>query len=229
MDTEKVVKTTNVEKTKKEKVKVVFGWIGYVATLILLAYLIFYFVFNLVSPNLTARYMGFKGYVILTDSMEPKLVPNDFVFITAYDFDDLKEGDIVAFVDPNDNVVVHYMAEWTVNERGDKCFRTRPADPEASMDYWRITKDKFVGIYSGRIPKLGGVLRVVGSPIGLIAIVVIGVSIYLIVHIVKKDNKEKKQKEEALPQDASGEVIEAEAKVIEEKPEAKEEQKEPKE
>ena len=117
MDTEKVVETTNVEKTKKEKVKVVFGWIGYVATLILLAYLIFYFVFNLVSPNLTARYMGFKGYVILTDSMEPKLVPNDFVFITAYDFDDLKEGDIVAFVDPNDNVVVHYMAEWTVNEK----------------------------------------------------------------------------------------------------------------
>jgi signal peptidase I len=77
--------------------------------------------------------------------MEPELVPNDFVFITAYDFDDLKEGDIVAFVDPNNNVVVHYFAEWTVNERGDACFRTRPADPEAPMDYWRITKDKFVG------------------------------------------------------------------------------------
>lgn len=74
--------------------------------------------------------MGFKGYVILTESMAPELVPNDFVFITAYDFDDLKEGDIVAFVDPNNNVVVHYFAEWTVNERGDACFRTRPADPE---------------------------------------------------------------------------------------------------
>ncbi|HNZ74297.1 MAG TPA: S26 family signal peptidase, partial [Bacilli bacterium] len=96
MKPEQEVVTIDEEKAKKEKVKAVFGWIGYVASLVVLAYLIFYFVFNLVSPNLTARYMGFKGYVILTESMAPELVPNDFVFITAHDFDDLKEGDIVA-------------------------------------------------------------------------------------------------------------------------------------
>ena len=123
-----------------------------------------------------------------------------------------KEGDIVAFVDPNNNVVVHYFAEWTVNERGDACFRTRPADPEKPMDYWRITKDKFVGIYSGRIPKVGGFLRVVGSPIGLIAIVVIGVSIYLIVHIFKKPTKEK-QEEIAQAGAPEENIIEAEAEV----------------
>jgi signal peptidase len=172
--------------------------------------------------------MGFKGYVILTESMEPELVPNDFVFITAYDFDDLKEGDIVAFVDPNNNVVVHYFAEWTVNERGDACFRTRPANPEAPMDYWRITKDKFVGIYSGRIPKVGGFLRVVGSPIGLIAIVVIGVSIYLIVHIFKKPTKEK-QEEIAQAGVSKENIIEAEAEVVKEEPKPEEEKRESKE
>lgn len=228
METKKEEVMATEEKTKKEKVKAVFGWIGYVASLIVLAYLIFYFVFNLVSPNLTARYMGFKGYVILTESMEPELVPNDFVFITAYDFDDLKEGDIVAFVDPNNNVVVHYFAEWTVNERGDACFRTRPANPEAPMDYWRITKDKFVGIYSGKIPKVGGFLRVVGSPIGLIAIVVIGVSIYLIVHIFKKPTKEK-QEEIAQAGVSKENIIEAEAEVVKEEPKLEEEKKESKE
>lgn len=228
METKKEEVMATEEKTKKEKVKAVFGWIGYVASLIVLAYLIFYFVFNLVSPNLTARYMGFKGYVILTESMEPELVPNDFVFITAYDFDDLKEGDIVAFVDPNNNVVVHYFAEWTVNERGDACFRTRPANPEAPMDYWRITKDKFVGIYSGRIPKVGGFLRVVGSPIGLIAIVVIGVSVYLIVHIFKKPTKEK-QEEIAQAGVSKENIIEAEAEVVKEEPKPEEEKRESKE
>jgi signal peptidase len=228
METKKEEVMATEEKTKKEKVKAVFGWIGYVASLIVLAYLIFYFVFNLVSPNLTARYMGFKGYVILTESMEPELVPNDFVFITAYDFDDLKEGDIVAFVDPNNNVVVHYFAEWTVNERGDACFRTRPANPEAPMDYWRITKDKFVGIYSGKIPKVGGFLRVVGSPIGLIAIVVIGVSIYLIVHIFKKPTKEK-QEEIAQAGVSKENIIEAEAEVVKEEPKPEEEKRESKE
>ena len=228
METKKEEVMATEEKTKKEKVKAVFGWIGYVASLIVLAYLIFYFVFNLVSPNLTARYMGFKGYVILTESMEPELVPNDFVFITAYDFDDLKEGDIVAFVDPNNNVVVHYFAEWTVNERGDACFRTRPANPEAPMDYWRITKDKFVGIYSGRIPKVGGFLRVVGSPIGLIAIVVIGVSVYLIVHIFKKPTKGK-QEEIAQAVASEENIIEAEAEVVKEEPKPEEKKKESKE
>ncbi len=226
METKKEEVMTTEEKSKKEKVKAIFGWIGYVASLIVLAYLIFYFVFNLVSPNLTARYMGFKGYVILTDSMEPELVQNDFVFITAYDFEELKEGDIVAFVDPNGNVVVHYFAEWTVNERGDACFRTRPANPpDAPMDYWRITKDKFVGIYSGKISKVGGVLRVIGSPIGLIAIVVIGVSIYLIIHIFKKPTKEKQ--EEAVSAEApEGKVIEVEAEIVKEEPKAEEEKKE---
>ena len=54
MKPEQEVVTIDEEKAKKEKVKAVFGWIGYVASLVVLAYLIFYFVFNLVSPNLTA-------------------------------------------------------------------------------------------------------------------------------------------------------------------------------
>ena len=172
--------------------------------------------------------MGFTGYFNLTESMAQELFLNELLFITAYDFDDLKEGDIVAFVDPNNNVVVHYFAEWTVNERGDACFRTRPADPEKPMDYWRITKDKFVGIYSGRIPKVGGFLRVVGSPIGLIAIVVIGVSIYLIVHIFKKPTKEK-QEEIAQAGAPEENIIEAEAEVVKEEPKLEEEKKESKE
>jgi predicted lipid-binding transport protein (Tim44 family) len=96
------------------------------------------------------------------------------------------------------------------------------------MDYWRITKDKFVGIYSGRIPKVGGFLRVVGSPIGLIAIVVIGVSIYLIVHIFKKPTKEK-QEEIAQAGVSKENIIEAEAEVVKEEPKPEEEKRESKE
>ncbi len=51
--------------------------------LIFVLYFLFYLSFDFVSPNLTVKYLGYKPYVVLTDSMEPAIKAG-FLVIATY-------------------------------------------------------------------------------------------------------------------------------------------------
>jgi signal peptidase len=148
-------------------------------------------------------FLPFKTFVIITPSMEPVINVNDFVIINRYyPSDNLQEDDIIAFlVDFNNSgtkdVVIHYLYSIQTNIDGSTTILTR-AEGETTPDPWEIDGEDYLGRYLGRIPRIGGFIRFMQSPIGIGVIIIDIVLIYLIIYHVKyeKNDMHKNQEED---------------------------------
>lgn len=197
--------------------KKIFRWLGRIFSLLLIGYISFYLIFDLVSPNNTVKRLGYKSYTVLTGSMDPVIGVGDLVVVTAHKFEDLKEGDIVTFVDPNKKIVTHHFVRYQEityrNTKGEVIneivIRTRPetnqdgkpnlsVDEEGNVhiseDYWMINEYNYIGKYAYKIPKAGKVLLFFQSWIGILTIVLFIAFLYVL-NIIIKQVKENKRKE----------------------------------
>lgn len=168
-------------------------------------YLAFYAIFNLISPNLTVKYIGHKGYNVLSDSMKPIFEKGDYIKVVKKDFNNLSAGDIVSFIDPNKNVVTHKFVRFeSIIVNGDeiKVFRTIGnylVDKDGNeispvIDYWKIDEANYIGVYSYKIKGLGTFFSFISSWVGVLTIIFTIVVLYFIYFIIKKylikeDNK----------------------------------------
>ena len=57
--------------------------------------LVLYILFELFIPDMTIKVFQFKPFVVITNSMEPKIDVDDLIFVVNVDPDNLKEGDII--------------------------------------------------------------------------------------------------------------------------------------
>ena len=66
--------------------------------------------FKTASDNIRARVFGFDVYVIPSSSMEPTLVPGDYIYIVAsgYDNETMHPNDVLVFLYPKDQKT-HYI------------------------------------------------------------------------------------------------------------------------
>ena len=121
--------------------------------------------------NLTGK---LKYYVVMTDSMYPVISTNSLVYTKAYDFNQLKEGDIISFyadvnLDTKKEVIIHYFDSY--EKINDEVFiRTKKIDSK-NLDSWKITKNDFIGIYFFKVPKIGKLIRYLISPLGIVNII----------------------------------------------------------
>lgn len=135
-------------------------------------YIAFYFSFNLINPNLTAKTLGFKPYIILTNSMEPEYNIGDMVIITKADIHSVKVGDVVAFSPDGKNgkyTVTHKVAESYYGHNFQKVLRTKPINfngREEKLDKWIIREENLIGKVNFKIPKIGKLLLFITSPVG---------------------------------------------------------------
>lgn len=182
-------------KNKLSKTKLISKIIGYTLFFIVFGYILFYSVFNLIKPNLTTKFLGFKPYVILTQSMEPKIKPNDVVITVKHDFEDLKSGDIITFVDPKSKkVVTHYFDRYDATTDNSEGLYIRTKNNKG-VDIWKIDNYHYIGKVSTIIPSFGLFFKFFQSPIGIflfIVIVAIIIAIFVVVSKLiqhKKNNK----------------------------------------
>lgn len=171
---------------------------GYVLAGLILAYLVFYVVFNAVSPNETAKRLGYKHYVILSESMEPELNKGDLIMVTNKDFNNLKEGDIITFVNPNNkkDVVTHNFVcyDFAGTEKVARTKGNQSSDGGApQLDIWEITKDDYIGVYRYHIPKIGNAVMYLQSWYGFVSIILIcGViaGTYFLINYLKEEKED---------------------------------------
>lgn len=110
--------------------------------LIILIFLssVFSFIGNGFNPNRTYIF-GFKSTIIVSESMLPSIEVGDCLIIKKTNFEDLKEGDIIAYekkLDKKAIVVVHRIIDINGNEiitKGDN--NQKPDEP--------IVKSQLVG------------------------------------------------------------------------------------
>ncbi|MFA5526162.1 MAG: signal peptidase I [Acholeplasmataceae bacterium] len=199
---------------KNLKLKKISNIIFYTLTSILFVFVML----ELVFPSKTMSIIGFKGFVVVSPSMEPIIKVNDMVIVTEAKQEDLEPGDIITFYtylptnqidgDGNTiyqkNAVTHYLGEMIVSG-DDVILKTYAYGKEGDYDTWRdeegnptdITGEDLIGKVAFKIPWIGTVITffmvVVRNPIflGLIAF-----NVVLVIILIKYIKKTKESKDD---------------------------------
>ena len=177
----------------------VMRWIKSILFFMLAGVLLAYIAVEAFFPKQTVNIFGFKPYVVLTQSMEPRINADDVVIVRKADLDGLIEGDIITFLvdinnDGEQNVVTHYIHSIEEGSGGDVSIRTHRhyENPDnISPDPWTISEDDVLGEYMLTIPAIGLLIRFLQSPFGLAALVV-NASIIAAIVLLLKGDKDKK-------------------------------------
>ena len=124
---------------------------------------------------------GYSPLIVLTGSMEPKIMEGDLIIVRQIDGAEVKKDDVIAFFDPDGNgtsILTHRVIE-VIDEDGARSFRTK-GDANTGEDRLAVSADKVVGIWNGtRIPGAGNVAMFMQTPAGLC--ICVGVPLILIV------------------------------------------------
>jgi len=188
--------------------------IGNIIFYTLASFLFVFVVMELFFPTKTIDILGFKGYVVVSPSMEPEINVNDLVVVTKIDEEDLEVGQIITFytylptIYEDDqgqtifqkNTVTHYLAD-IIQEDGMTILKTKDYNKyhnNGDFDVWRdvdghpvdLTIDDVIGKVSLTIPFVGSIITfsmiIVRNPIFL-GLIILNVTIMIIlIKYIKK-------------------------------------------
>lgn len=125
-------------------------------------------------PKVTEKYLPFRLYTVLTDSMAPNVPPMSLVLVRQVTPDaplELHPEQIITFqADRLGQQIIqtHRFShtEWD-EELGQTIYRTHPQNT-TDLDFYKTTREDILGVYVFSVPYLGKVLLFLKSPWGLI-------------------------------------------------------------
>ncbi|CAD5245219.1 signal peptidase I [Thermococcus camini] len=120
--------------------------------------LLTYFLFSFVALIVILHFVfGFQYVVILTDSMQPEINPNDLVVTRPVSPDELHVGDVILYrleIGNSTYKILHRIVEMRVDNNGSVYYLTR-GDNRRYIDPWNVYPDQIVGELFLVIPKVG--------------------------------------------------------------------------
>ncbi len=153
---------------------------------------------------------GIKPFMVLSGSMETEIRIGDLILTRVVDPSTLKADDIIAFRDAEGTVTTHRIIDIVVQE-GVTYFITK-GDNNNSQDRNLVEYKDVEGIYIGRIPGLGSIMKSVSEPT-TIMVIVIGITIIFVIGFMISNRKQQeKDREEFLEYKRKKELEEQERK-----------------
>lgn len=140
--------------------------------------------------------LGFKPFVVLSDSMETRIHRGDLIVVKKVDPSVLKEKKIIAFRDDEGTVTTHRIVK-IVEKDGERYFVTK-GDNNDSQDQKLVEYKDVEGVYKFRIPQLGNILTSLSKPTTIIIIVLVITIIFGFGFVKSSKNENKEDKEEFL-------------------------------
>lgn len=185
---------------------------GNILTVLILIFALCMTAFTIISVRTlggNANILGYKPYIVLSDSMRDTFQVGDISVSKAVDPATLEPGDIVTFtsIDPDHygEVVTHKIREITTYE-GQPAFVTY-GTTTGEDDAYPAPFDQVVGEYVFRVPKLGYFFQFLKTPAGYVTVillpflVLIGLQIVRFVRLIGQYRKEQKvQLDETQPE-----------------------------
>lgn len=136
---------------------------------------VFAVVTTLSSGKGEANLLGWKPYIVLSDSMKTEFQVGDVAFSHAVDPHELRPGDIVTFasIDPDANgqVLTHKIRE-IIEYQGEPAFVTY-GTATGDNDAYPVPFSQVVGRYEFSIPRAGYVFEFLKSPLGYALLVLV--------------------------------------------------------
>lgn len=155
-----------------------------------------------VSPERPPSIFGVTPMVVLSGSMsgtqEGHIEVGDLVFIGSTDPEALEVGDVVAYMN-GQTAVTHRVTAIEESGDGSRVFTTK-GDANNTEDTSKVTEAQLIGVYWGRIPKLGDFALFLQQPIGMLLFAGVPLMAFIIYDIIRRqrDSNRQSQRNEEL-------------------------------
>lgn len=152
------------------------------------------------NPDRPPSVFGTTPMVVLSGSMsgdaEDHIETGDLIFVDKAEFDELKTGDVIAFMNTGSKTVTtHRIITVSENEDGEPAFITK-GDANNVSDAEPVTEEMLVGRYKFRIPKVGDFALFLHKPLGMLLFIGVPLLLFIIYDIVRRQKYLKTEKDE---------------------------------
>ena len=185
-----------MERQKKKR-----GLVGTIIGIILCIILIPIIIINIIlivntyiHPENIPGVFGMRPVIVLSGSMEPEFMSGDLIFIQDGDVEQLKEGDIIWYME--DGAAVTHRIEAVTEENGAVRYTTR-GDANNTDDQKQVEQSQIQGIYKGRkISGAGDAVMFMQSTTGMILFIVCPIVLLILWDIIYRRKIDKEEREE---------------------------------
>ena len=141
-----------------------------------------------IFPEKPPSVLGITPMVVQSGSMsgsaEGHIEVGDLIFVGKADPAQLKEGDVIAFMQGS-IVVTHRIVEIQTDESGQRSFITK-GDANNTADQSPVPEDRLVGVYQSRIPKVGNVVMFFQTPLGMLLCIGVPLLAFIIYDVIRR-------------------------------------------
>lgn len=149
-----------------------------IITTVILIFSVCVMIFTVISVNTVGKdadFLGYKPYIVLSDSMKDTFAVGDLSVSVQTDPETLEPGDIITFtsIDPSNygTVITHKIREITEYE-GEPAFVTYGTTTGVD-DSYPVPFDNVIGEYKFRLPKMGYFFEFLTTPAGYVTVILI--------------------------------------------------------
>ena len=179
---------------RKEKVKIIKKVMEIIA--IILIYNIILIAISSENKMSFINILGYKSYIIKTNSMEPTIEINDVIITKEVKEEEIRVHDVITFIKEGE-VITHRITK--IEHDGNVTKYTTKGDNNNIEDSFKITYDVIEGKHILTIPNLGVIVRLLENQIiFLIVLLIILIFMFFIIQNQEKKQirREKKKSEE---------------------------------
>lgn len=156
------------------------------------------------NPEKPPSIFGVTPMVVLSGSMsgtqEGHIEVGDLIFVVNAEADQLEVGDVIAYISGG-TTVTHRITEINNDEDGGLLFTTK-GDANDAEDTETVTEEQLVGIYQGRIPKVGDFVIFLQQPLGMLLFIGVPLLAFIIYDILRRQRYASREKAKAQEMEA---------------------------
>ncbi len=186
-------RTSNFNRNSKmmHMLKKIISILIYITIIPIIIYNLTLMMKSYINPIEIPDFLGFKSFVIVSESMETTIMKGDAIFVKNARQEDIKINDIISFHN-KDEIITHRIVE-IVKEEGKTKYITK-GDNNRKEDKEHITYDKIEGVYQFKISGFGKIVEILKDKVTLIILLIILVLISLLQVRTSKKRLKRKEK-----------------------------------
>ena len=143
-------------------------------------------------PDDVPGFLGFKPFIVLSDSMLPMISSGDLVLTREVNAEELKEGDVIAYREGN-SVVTHRIVN-VAEEAGTRRFTTK-GDNNNANDPVLIRAENVEGVYILGVPRLGNVALFMQTPVGMTVVIALPLILFIVYEAGRRKKADRERQE----------------------------------
>jgi signal peptidase len=147
---------------------------------------------SFLHPDEVPGFLGYKPFIVLSDSMLPTISSGDLVLVKEVDVEKLEQGDVIAFREGT-SVVTHRIVE-VMNEGDAKRFRTK-GDNNNVADPLLVRPEMVEGVYLLGIPGLGRAAMFIQTPVGMTLVIALPLILFVAYETVRRKRVDREREE----------------------------------